>query len=136
MSDKEQWSDISILKSLKNPSDKPYEIKIKAPELTFLGVKNQPDYARLYLTFYPNDKVIELKSFKIYLQQYRSKIISYERLINVIYDDLVEKYEPYRVRIVMDFNSRGGISSRLTIDSDWKDRGGKEEFKGWVEDVW
>ena len=80
--------------------------------------------------------MIELRSFKIYLQQYRCKIMSYERLINVIYDDLIEKYKPIRLRLVMDFNSRGGISSRLTIDSDWKDRGGNEEYKGWVEDVW
>ena len=133
---KKHWSDITILKSIKNPSDKSYEIKIKAPEITFLGVKNQPDFGRLYIIFYPKDTVIELKSFKLYLQQYRCKIMSYERLINVIYDDLNEKYKPIRIRLVMDFNSRGGISSRLTIDSDWKDRGGNEEYKGWVEDVW
>ena len=133
---KKKWSDITILKSIKNPSDKSYEIKIKAPEITFLGVKNQPDFARLYIIFYPKDTVIELKSFKLYLQQYRNKIMSYERLINVIYGDLIEKYKPNRLRLVMDFNSRGGISSRLTIDSDWKDRGGNEEYKGWVEDVW
>jgi 7-cyano-7-deazaguanine reductase len=133
---KKQWSNITILKSIKNPSDKSYEIKIKAPEITFLGVKNQPDFARLYIIFYPRDNVIELRSFKIYLQQYRDKIMSYERLINVIYDDLIEKYKPQRLRLVMDFNSRGGISSRLTIDSDWKDRGGNEEYKGWIEDVW
>ena len=133
---KKQWSNITILKSIKNPSDKSYEIKIKAPEITFLGVKNQPDFARLYIIFYPRDNVIELRSFKIYLQQYRDKIMSYERLINVIYDDLIEKYKPQRLRLVMDFNSRGGISSRLTIDSDWKDRGGNEKYRGWVEDVW
>ena len=133
---KKQWSNITILKSIKNPSNKSYEIKIKAPEITFLGVKNQPDFARLYIIFYPRDNVIELRSFKIYLQQYRDKIMSYERLINVIYDDLIEKYKPQRLRLVMDFNSRGGISSRLTIDSDWKDRGGNEEYKGWIEDVW
>jgi 7-cyano-7-deazaguanine reductase len=133
---KKQWSDITILKSIKNPSNKSYEIKIKAPEITFLGVKNQPDFARLYIIFYPKDNVIELRSFKLYLHQYRDKIMSYERLINVIYDDLIEKYKPIRLRLVLDFNSRGGISSKLTIDSDWKDRGGNEEYKGWVEDVW
>ena len=133
---KKQWSDITILKSIKNPSDKSYEIKIKAPEITFLGVKNQPDFARLYIIFYPRDTVIELRSFKLYIQQYRDKIMSYERLINVIYDDLIEKYKPIRLRLVMEFNSRGGISYKLTIDSDWKDRGGNEEYKGWVEDVW
>ena len=131
-----KWSDNSILKSLKNPSNKSYEIKIKSPEITFLGVKNQPDFAKLFIIFYPNEKIIELKSLKIYLQQFRNTIISYERLINVVYDDLIEKYNAKRLRIVMEFNTRGGISSKLTIDSDWKDRGGNEEYKGWVEDVW
>jgi len=130
------WSDNSILKSLKNPSNKSYEIKIKSPEITFLGVKNQPDFAKLFIIFYPNEKIIELKSLKIYLQQFRNTIISYERLINVVYDDLIETYNAKRLRIVMEFNTRGGISSKLTIDSDWKDRGGNDEYKGWIEDVW
>ena len=130
------WSDNSILKSLKNPSNKSYEIKIKSPEITFLGVKNQPDFAKLFIIFYPNEKIIELKSLKIYLQQFRNTIISYERLINVVYNDLIETYNAKRLRIVMEFNTRGGISSKLTIDSDWKDRGGNEEYKGWIEDVW
>ena len=133
---KKKWSDSTLLKSLKNPSNKSYEIKIKSPEITFLGVKNQPDFAKLFIIFYPNEKIIELKSLKIYLQQFRNTIISYERLINVVYDDLIEKYNAKRLRIVMEFNTRGGISSKLTIDSDWKDRGGNEEYKGWIEDVW
>jgi 7-cyano-7-deazaguanine reductase len=35
-------------------------------------------------------------------------------------------------------NPRGGISSKLTIDSDWKIRGGDEKFKDWTttEDTW
>ena len=136
MSSHKKWSDCSILKSIKNPTSEQYEIKIKSPEITFLGVKNQPDYARMYLTMYPKKNVLELKSFKIYLQQYREKIISYERLINVIYDDLIKVYDPERLRIVIDFNARGGISSKLTIDSDWKCRGGSDIYKGYVEDIW
>ena len=53
-----------ILKSIPNPSKEAYEIKMKIPELTFEGVRGQPDFAKLYITFYPNDKVIELKSLK------------------------------------------------------------------------
>lgn len=127
-----KWSDSTTLKSIPSPSDKGYEIKIKTSEITFLGVKDQPDFADLYISFYPKEKVIELKSLKYYLQQFRNKIISYERLINVIYDDLFETYEPDRMRIVMVFNPRGGISSRLTIDSDWKIRGGDEKYKDWI----
>ena len=126
------WSDRASLRSIPSPSDKGYEIKIKTSEITFLGVKDQPDFADLFISFYPKEKVIELKSLKYYLQQFRNKIISYERLINVIYDDLTETYDPDRLRIVMVFNPRGGISSKLTIDSDWKIRGGDERYRDWV----
>ena len=133
-----KWSDNTILKSIPNPSDKGYEIKIKNPEITFLGVRKQPDYATVYITFYPKEKVIELKTLKEYFYQFRMKLLSYERLINVVYDDLMEVYDPARLRIVMEFNPRGGISSKLAIDSDWKVRGGEEQFKDWVgqEEKW
>jgi 7-cyano-7-deazaguanine reductase len=38
----------------------------------------------------------------------------------------------------MEFNPRGGISSKLVIDSDWETRGGNEKFKDWIgqEDKW
>ena len=49
-------------------------------------------------------------------------------LINVFYDHLMDVYKPDRMRIVMVCNPRGGISSKLTIDSDWKARGGKEVY--------
>lgn len=129
---KKIWSDSSVLKTIPNPSNKGYEIKIKNPEITFLGVSNQPDYATLHLTVYPAESVIELRSLKLYFQQFRNMIISYERMINVIYDDLMKVYKPERLRIVMTLMPRGGISSRLAIDSDWKIRGGKEVFKDWV----
>ena len=62
--------------------------------------------------------------------------ISYERLLNQIYDHMMEVYDPQRLRLVLDCNPRGGISSRLTIDSDWEVLGGKEEYKEWREDTW
>jgi len=129
--------DSSILKSIPNPEKvKPYEVKIKQPEITFLGVYEQPDFATLYILMYPNGKVVELKSLKLYLQQYRDVVISYERLINRIYTHIMEVYEPQRLRMILDCNPRGGISSRLTIDSDWEALGGKEEYKEWREDTW
>ena len=132
------WSDVSALKSIQNPSGMGYEIKIKNPEITFLGVKNQPDFAIAYITVYPSNHVIELKSLKKYFQQFRETVISYERLINVVYDDLMDVYDPERLRIVMEFNARGGISSKLAIDSDWKIRGGHEKYKDWMgqKDEW
>lgn len=132
--------DGGILKAIPNPSKEAYEIKIKIPEFTFLGVKEQPDFANVYLTFYPKSKIIELKSLKQYVFQLRNIIVSYERLINIFYDHLMEVYEPDRLRIVMNCNPRGGISSRLTIDSDWAVRGGEEKYSDWAnggtDDSW
>ena len=121
-----------ILESIPNPTRDAYEIKMKIPELTFEGVRGQPDFAQLYMTFYPGDKVIELKSLKEYFFAFRSQIYSYERIINVIYDDLMSAYDPTRLRLVMVCNPRGGISSKLTVDSDWGIRGGSDAFQDWV----
>ena len=130
--------DRTILKSLPNPTTEAYESKIKIPECTFLGVQEQPDFASIYLTFYADKKIIELKSLKHYIYQLRDIVVSYERLINIVYEDMMKTYEPTRLRIVMVCNPRGGISSKLTIDSDWKIRGGQETFKDWhqSEDTW
>jgi len=127
-----------ILKAIPNPSKDAYEIKMKVPELTFEGVRAQPDFAHLYITFYPGSKIIELKSLKEYFFAFRSQIFSYERIINVIYDDMMNVYEPVRLRLVMTCNPRGGISSKLTADSDWGIRGGKDRFKDWLgqRDEW
>ena len=127
-----QEIDQTILKAIPNPSKEAYEIKIKIPEFTFLGVKEQPDFATVFLTMYPTNKIIELKSLKQYSFHLRDIVVSYERLINIFYDHLMEVYEPERLRISMICNPRGGISAKLAIDSDWEARGGKEQFKDWV----
>jgi len=135
---KQSWSDKTLLKAIRNPASEGYEIKIKCPEITFEGVRGQPDFASLYITFFPNKSIIELKSLKEYFYQFRNSMLSYERLINVIYDDMMSIYKPVRLRLVMICNARGGISSKLTVDSDWSVRGGNEDFKDWIgqEDEW
>lgn len=124
--------DKTILEAIPNPSKEAYEIKIKIPEFTFLGVKEQPDFATVYITMYPGKKIIELKSLKYYAFHLRDITVSYERLINIMYDHLIEVYEPERLRLSMICNPRGGISAKLAIDSDWGVRGGKEQFRDWV----
>ena len=54
-----------VLKALPNPGGA-IELKHKAPEVTFLGAQDQPDFGTLYVTFYPGENVIELKSLKEY----------------------------------------------------------------------
>ncbi len=111
------WSDVSILKSLKNPCEKTYKIVIKNPEVTFLGANNQPDFAKVTIIFFPNEKIIELKSLKLYFFDFRNRLLSYERFINVVYDDIVATYNPSRLKIIARFLPRGGIGSTLIVDS-------------------
>jgi 7-cyano-7-deazaguanine reductase len=120
-----------ILQRIPNPAKGAYEQKILIPEFTFIGVVNQPDFGEMLLTFYPNEWTIELKSLKVYKDSFRDSPMSYERLANVIFEDLINVYEPTRLRLMMRLRPRGGISSCLTIDSDWSIRGGREQFSDW-----
>ena len=130
--------DPNILETFENkfPQNK-YEVKLNCPEFTHICPKTgQPDFATIYILMYPNGRIVELKSLKMYLQQYRDVVISYERLLNQLYDHMQEVYTPQRLRLVLDCNSRGGMSSRLTIDSDWEVLGGEDKYKNWREDTW
>jgi 7-cyano-7-deazaguanine reductase len=122
------WNSIdgSTLKSLPNAA-KGYEQRISIPEFTFLGVHDQPDFGNITIWYYGNTKTIELKSLKEYLFQYRDTVISYERCLDVLYKHLKEAYEPDRIRIEIEFRPRGGISSKMTVDSDWGHLGGTDQ---------
>ena len=128
------FSKAHLLEKLPIPSVQ-HTNKIFMPELTFLGVINQPDFGEVLLTFYPNEWTIELKSLKIYKDAFRNVSVSYERLANVMFEDLMTVYQPIRLRLMMRLRPRGGISSCLTIDSDWKIRGGNEEFIDWTNNT-
>jgi 7-cyano-7-deazaguanine reductase len=124
---KKLWETIdqSLLKSLPNAA-RGYEQRITIPEFTFLGVHNQPDFGHIVIWFYGKDKTIELKSLKEYLYQYRDTIISYERVVDVLYKHLMAVYEPDRIRLEIEFRPRGGITSKMTVDSDWGHLGGTD----------
>ena len=116
--------------------DRDYEIHMECPEFTCLCPRTgQPDFAHIDIHYVPDHECIELKSLKIYKDSYRDSVVSYERLCNVVYEDLMSVYQPIRMRLMMTVRPRGGISSCLTIDSDWKIRGGHENFNDWVHNT-
>jgi 7-cyano-7-deazaguanine reductase len=92
-----------------------YEIEITCPEFTAVCPKTgQPDFGTIVITYVPATKCLELKSLKLYLFGYRDRGIFYEHSVNTILDDLVASCHPTRMKVVGQFNSRGGISSRIT----------------------
>mgnify|MGYP001026550640 CR=1 FL=1 len=126
---KKLWESISsdLLKTLTNVGDG-YEQILDIPEFTFLGVQKQPDFGHIKIWFHGKETTIELKSLKDYLFQYRDTVISYERCLDLLYKHLMEVYKPSRIRIEMEFRPRGGISSKMTVDSDWGHLGGTDKM--------
>ncbi|MDD4464964.1 MAG: preQ(1) synthase, partial [Desulfobacterales bacterium] len=61
----------------------------------------------------PKDKIIELKSLKYYLLQYRNVGIFYEHVVNRILDDLVAAVQPRWMKLTGEFTARGGIATRV-----------------------
>jgi 7-cyano-7-deazaguanine reductase len=73
-----------------------------------------PDYGCITIRYCPNERIIELKSLKYYLLQYRNIGIFYEHIVNRILDDLVQVLDPKRLTVTGDFTSRGGITATVT----------------------
>jgi len=114
----DNMTDKNILKTLENPVETNYLIKHVETEFTFLGVPNQPDYGKkIEISFIPHKLLIELKSLKLYFQQFRNHVYSYEHLINIIFDDIHDILKPRYLEVVMETNTRGGIYSILKVNS-------------------
>ena len=97
-------------------SDRDYTIEIVCPEFTSVCPKTgQPDFGKLTFSYVPDRLCIELKSLKLYLQQFRNQGIFYEHVTNSILDDFVAAVKPRRITLVADFTPRGGISSRVLV---------------------
>jgi 7-cyano-7-deazaguanine reductase len=99
------------LKSIKNRWNVPYEITHRCPELTFIGVKEQPDFGYVQIHYIPSNTLIELKSLKHYFYKFRNQLYSYESLVNLIFEDIKEIYQPKQLEVLIELNPRGGISS-------------------------
>jgi 7-cyano-7-deazaguanine reductase len=105
----------SQLETFPNPNPgRQYVIEIVCPEFTSLCPKTgQPDFGTITFTYTPDEKCVELKSLKLYLQRYRNQGAFYETVVNRLLDDFVSATKPIRCQIVGAFTPRGGITTRV-----------------------
>ncbi|HTX53258.1 MAG TPA: preQ(1) synthase [Candidatus Baltobacteraceae bacterium] len=100
------------------PNPKPereYEIGFECPEFTCVcPLTGQPDFATLRIAYVPDRRCVELKSLKLYLWSFRNEGHFHEAVTNRILDDLVRVLRPRRMRVVGDFQMRGGIHTVVT----------------------
>ena len=106
------------LETFPNPfPDRNYKLDTVCPEFTSVCPKTgQPDYGTLTISYVPDKACFELKSLKLYLQQYRNHGAFYEDVTNRILDDLVAVTKPRSMTIVAAFTPRGGIHTTVTSE--------------------
>ncbi len=87
-----------------------YLVTLETDEFTCLCPKTgQPDFATIKVQYVPHEKVVESKSYKLYLWSYRNEGAFHEHVVNQIMDDLVKVLDPHWIRVTGAFNIRGGI---------------------------
>lgn len=87
-----------------------YDINITLPEFTCkCPFSGYPDFATIHISYVPDEKVVELKALKLYINSYRDRYISHEESVNQILDDFVEACDPLVVTVKGDFSPRGNV---------------------------
>ena len=106
-------SQSTALETFPNPHPhRDYLVVHEVHEFTSLcPMTGQPDFATMTIRYVPGPRCVELKSLKIYLQEYRSRGIFYEDVTNVILDDLAAACEPKWMSVRSTWSVRGGIHS-------------------------
>ncbi len=93
-----------------------YTIAISLPEFTCkCPFSGYPDFATIYVTYVPNQRVVELKAIKLYINSYRDRYISHEESVNQILDDLVAACDPLEMTIKGDFTPRGNVHTVVEV---------------------
>ncbi|MDP2645785.1 MAG: preQ(1) synthase [Desulfobacterales bacterium] len=90
------------------------DITIEQPEFTSVcPMTGLPDFGRITIRYRPDRKIVELKSLKFYLLQFRNVGIFYEHVVNHILDDMLDLLGPKWIEITGSFTARGGITTQV-----------------------
>lgn len=87
-------------------------VEFEIPEFTAIcPFSDFPDFAIIKLKYIPNERCIELKSLKLYINSFRNIKVFHEHVINILMDDFVKACDPVKVEIEGDFHVRGNIKT-------------------------
>lgn len=80
-------------------------------EFTSLCPKTgQPDFAKIFINYIADKKMVESKSLKLYLFSFRNHGDFHEDCVQTICDDLAKLLNPKYIEVIGEFTPRGGIS--------------------------
>ena len=102
-----------------------YEVSITLPEFTCkCPMTGYPDFATIHVKYIPDELIVELKSIKLYINQYRDEYIFHEEIVNRILDDLVACIHPRWMEVTGDFNPRGNVKTIVRVEHKSEDFNG------------
>ena len=96
-----QTYDPTVLETFANKHpERDYFVKFNCPEFTSLcPITGQPDFATLYISYVPREKMVESKSLKLYLFGFRNRGDFHEDCVNVIMNDLIALMDPAYIEV-------------------------------------
>lgn len=117
-----------------NP-ERDYVTHFEIPEFTCLCPRSGfPDFATIIIDYVPDLSVVELKSLKLYINQFRNRQISHEAATNTILDELVTLLSPRWMRVVADFTVRGNIKTIIFAEHSIPSyQGPRPEFRRYMQ---
>jgi len=109
--------DKNILESFDNQHQNSlYLVPLACTEFTAIcPITGQPDFGRFEIVYAPNIKMVESKSLKLYLFSFRNHGEFHEDVTNRIFNDLWDLMKPKFMRVIGDFNVRGGIAIKPLV---------------------
>tara|TARA_Y100000748_G_scaffold291767_1_gene279576 strand:- start:149 stop:505 length:357 start_codon:yes stop_codon:yes gene_type:complete len=115
MANEPNYSDLEIVNN--EYLDRDYNIDVSVPEFNCVCPKTGlPDFANIKIQYVPDKHIVELKSLKLYMVKFRNVGIFHEHVTNRILDDIVKAASPKKIKIIGDFNARGGVKTSVEVN--------------------
>ncbi len=130
-----------VIKSGKMPEWETFENPISAgngvvriifPEFTCVCPKTgYPDFGSIELYYLPNEKCVELKSWKLWLNSFRMVGTFHETVTNHIFNEVVSRLDPKWAMVVGDFFPRGNVDTTVVIETETPRPASADIVMGW-----
>ncbi len=94
-----------------------YLVTLVTDEFTALcPATGQPDFATITVEYVPDQRILESKSFKLYIWSFRNERVFHEHVVNQMLEDLRQALDPHYIKVTGAFNIRGGIA--ITVEAE------------------
>lgn len=109
----------AVLETFANPHPQlDYVVRLTAPEFTTVcPLTGQPDFAVIIVDYVPGERLVESKSFKLFLGSFRNIGTFHEDCTVSIHSRLQQAMDPKYLRVAGLWYARGGITLDVVVET-------------------